>query len=945
MTLDEIAVSLADAELPIDHDNLLERCDDSIAVELARLLNSICLESWTSDPPRSVRCAKVLNLMARKYPQPAIKAFAAWSEGLAEMINGCFQQSIAAFDRAQATFHTLGQIHDAASTQIAKLYPLSMLGYYEAAIECGLEARKIFLECGDVSAAGRIEHNLGNIFQRANRYEEAEAILRLAHERFLALEDYQRLAQISNSLAFVLSHRYEFRRAAEFYSHALKFAQAANLKVTQAEIESNIGYFALFQGNYNRALKFLERARTKYAELGMPHQSAIAELEMADAYLEINLHEEAREIYKRTVPLLADIEMPLEQARSLLNFARAEFSAGRKAEAHELLQTARQRFAQTDNEIGLATVLLQKAVFLFAEKKCDETEQTLEEARRLIARHSAPGILATINFMLAETWRVAGHLTAARALLAETLRTAESAEIPPLQVKCLTALGLIAAAHNNLPEAESYFQQAVFVTENLRAPLPSEEFRTAFFGDKLAPFNELVKIYLADPKQTRQAFETLEKSRSRALLELMQEETAASVEDNADLDFKEKIAELRAGLNWLYNQINSPSIEVTGNNLTQLQKLSEAARLREHSLAELMRQQQLRQTPEGKRENADFDLAELQATLGSHTVLIEFVELDSKFGAFVLSGNGEISFFPQLGSTAEINELSEQLRFQLDALRCNPSQISAHVYELTLKTRRVLAQLYDVLLRPLESTIGLRRRLAIVPHRTLHYVPFHALYDGFAYTIENREVVYAPSASILQNCLQKPVKGISKCLFVGAADKLIPFVEEEIKSLSELFPESVTLTGDEANWSNIKQQTDEINLLHLACHGHFRADNPLFSALKLADGWITVNEIRTLKLNAELVVLSACETGLSRIAAGDELLGLTRGLFSAGAASLILSLWSVHDKTTLELMQRFYAGIKENCSPAAALRAAQIAILKKLPHPFYWSPFYLIGRW
>jgi CHAT domain-containing protein len=135
------------------------------------------------------------------------------------------------------------------------------------------------------------------------------------------------------------------------------------------------------------------------------------------------------------------------------------------------------------------------------------------------------------------------------------------------------------------------------------------------------------------------------------------------------------------------------------------------------------------------------------------------------------------------------------------------------------------------------------------------------------------------------------------------------------------------------------------DVLHLACHGYFRPDNPLFSSLRLADGWLTVRDAYDLDLSCDLVTLSACETGVSAIAPGDELIGLARGFFSAGAPALLVSLWRVDDHITADMMASFYKQLREGDGPAAALRHAQRELLERHPHPFFWSPFVLLGRW
>jgi CHAT domain-containing protein len=132
--------------------------------------------------------------------------------------------------------------------------------------------------------------------------------------------------------------------------------------------------------------------------------------------------------------------------------------------------------------------------------------------------------------------------------------------------------------------------------------------------------------------------------------------------------------------------------------------------------------------------------------------------------------------------------------------------------------------------------------------------------------------------------------------------------------------------------------------LHLACHGTFRPDNPAFSSLALFNENLTVADAQKLDLTGKFVALSACETGLNKIVSGEELIGLTRGFLAAGASSLLLSLWTVNDESTLGLMKNFYREMRGN-NPSKSLQLAQIQLLKEKSHPYYWSPFVLIGHW
>jgi len=253
-------------------------------------------------------------------------------------------------------------------------------------------------------------------------------------------------------------------------------------------------------------------------------------------------------------------------------------------------------------------------------------------------------------------------------------------------------------------------------------------------------------------------------------------------------------------------------------------------------------------------------------------------------------------------------------------------------------------QLYDRLLRPLQGQIG-ARRLVVAPYQQLHYVPFHALYDGERYVIETREVSVTPSATLLQRSLNTPTPPLRRALLVSRPDEYAPRVADEVAAIAPLFAQCTTLINDDATRARLQHHAPSADVLHIACHGRFRSDNPFFSALHLADGWMIVRDAYALRLNCALVALSACETGLSALAPGDDLVGLARGFLLAGAPTLLVSLWMVDDAATAELMTQFYRFLLIGARPAAALREAQRKLLSTHPHPFFWAPFMLIGRW
>jgi CHAT domain-containing protein len=239
--------------------------------------------------------------------------------------------------------------------------------------------------------------------------------------------------------------------------------------------------------------------------------------------------------------------------------------------------------------------------------------------------------------------------------------------------------------------------------------------------------------------------------------------------------------------------------------------------------------------------------------------------------------------------------------------------------------------------------------LTIVPHGLLHYLPFHALFDGESYLLERFEIHYLPAASLFSYCNQaEPAEG-GALVFGHSGGGQLPYTVLEAHAVAATVGGEVYLES-EATVETFLRQAGAKQVVHLASHGDFRPDNPLFSSLSLADGWLTTLDIFGLKLQASLVTLSGCQTGRSVVGGGDELLGMMRAFLYAGAASLALSLWVVEDRSTALLMENLYRGLAAGQTKVGALRAAQLDLLHAAgpdgagyEHPYYWAPFILVG--
>lgn len=221
-----------------------------------------------------------------------------------------------------------------------------------------------------------------------------------------------------------------------------------------------------------------------------------------------------------------------------------------------------------------------------------------------------------------------------------------------------------------------------------------------------------------------------------------------------------------------------------------------------------------------------------------------------------------------------------------------------------------------------------------VPHKFLHYLPLHALKVGDRFLIDRNPICYTPSASVMKYCHAKRKGKREKALILADSlgDRL--HTQEQAIAIKELFdPQAELYIGQQATKDLLKQKLEEakadLDILHLACHGNFEAQEALKSSIDLAGGEkLTAEEIFSLQMNADLVTLSSCESGINENRPGDELMGLTRALIYAGTSSVVVSLWSVDQVSTSILMSRFYQKLKAGVNKAEALQQAQIELRK-----------------
>ena len=361
MLRQKLAKKLILAKSEMVRKTLLRENQSQADEKLALAIKEICYAAWTTEPTKAQSAACALQSLVKFNPNNEIKAFSFWVSGIAEITKGKLESAIKNLDKSADIFRSINKEHEAAQTQNSKIYALALIGSYDEAIEIGKNILKVFEKYGDEFTAGKIEHNIGNIFYRRDYYKQAQQYYEVARKRYSKLNDQKHIIMVENSLAVVLALQNDFGKAEKLYQKTLKRAKAEEMFVTQAEIEASMGNLAFFRGKLDQALNFLELSRQKYENLKMPHQSSVAELEIANIYLELNLAEEAFSIYEKVTKELHTLKMQSEEAQARANFGRVATLLNETNIAKDELKKSARLYVAEKNKIGAAVVKLTQA--------------------------------------------------------------------------------------------------------------------------------------------------------------------------------------------------------------------------------------------------------------------------------------------------------------------------------------------------------------------------------------------------------------------------------------------------------------------------------------------------------------------------------------------------------------------------------------------------------
>lgn len=510
------------------------------------------------------------------------------------------------------------------------------------------------------------------------------------------------------------------------------------------------------------------------------------------------------------------------------------------------------------------------------------------------------------------------------------------------QLQLFRAVGQSYHCMGNTKESIFYNKQAVNIINNLRSTISSERHRIRFAGYKDIVYNNLVDDLIRN-NDNEEAFFYSESARSRALVDLLGSRKGLVFKN---YEMNQYVHELKNG------QIYRDSMR-KGTNLSDEQVLYindlQTSLITERGVTVVQKNlDQEKQTHiNDPRELlslitvCSLKVPEIQALLSDNFSLIEYYISDDQIYAWVMDKTNFKSY--RLDITTK--QLKRLIRSFYQSRQSNLEDI--------LKISRVL---YKKLFAPLGDGIK-NKQIYIVGHRFLHFLPFEALNDGKQFLVQRYSFSYIPSASVLQ-FLKPATRGFQSLLAFGNPEidymeELTPLegAEKETLLIAETFPIKKVYLRQEATETAFRKEAKHYQVLHIASHGAFDTLDPLKSKLILSrdkdnDGMLTVEELYGIQINASLVTLSACETGMSAVENGDELIGFVRGFFFAGTSSLIASLWKIDDIATKKFMSLFYRHLQSKDKVMAqVLQQAKIDMInsKKYTHPFFWAPFNLYG--
>jgi CHAT domain-containing protein len=847
----------------------------------------------------------------------------------------------------------------------------SGLGNYDNATAAYLESRKAFEAAVSERDVIYILADLGTISLIQERYADAreysEASISLADRLkgssapTATWPDTFGIAGSLRTLGELSLRDGDIDQAISQFQRALKLLNELNRDHSYdfyvTETYAGLGRVYTSAGDHVKALASLNSARQTATADQVPKVLS----NLGYLYMEQEDYAQADAHFHQTLKVYRSANNQREESRVLLNLGVVQQRQGKHDEALAFFRQSLDAATATkivDVEIaafeGIGVVLTAQSHFDDALKALDTG---LEIARETHDRMRQAELL----WRTSQTYQEMRDYARAEQFAQDAVVLARGMRLPKLTFLATATLGDVYTANNKVDLAIKSLKDSIDQLESLRDRVAGrEEGLQLFFENKVGPYHTLVTL-LADQGKTFEALLYAERAKGRVLLDAV----SGGRSDLANvLTQRERLEEqhLIKKISEVNQRIKS---QQAGDPQTQNEVYSQldAARLELASFKDRIYVAH----PESRLRSGVAQALTLASirTLTATTDLayLEYVVTDRKLGVFIVKHS-------RVTNEPDIRYLS--LPVNVDELREKVNKFHSMLAERHPNHRALSRELYHLLIEPVAEELQNVRTVCIVPDSFLWTLPFRALTTNRGnYLIEQYAMYYAPSLGVLHEMndrLKATMSNGSLIAFanpvIGRDEKLnqdlcpLPEAETEIAEVAATIPSKLkkVLVGREADEKSFKAFAPNYATIHLATHGVLDNRDPLYSHLLLTktegdvenDGSLEAREIMNMRLNADLAVLSACETGNGRISPGEGVIGMSWAFFVAGTRSMVVSQWRVNSASTSKLMKNFYEALarrRDRGNKSEALREASIRLLKdpRYRHPFYWAGFVLVG--
>ncbi len=864
--------------------------------------------------------------------------------GLVYWEMGDYRQAIDHLTRSISLARELGdrKLEGAALNNLSLVYDEQ--GDYSRSLEQYRQALKLHRATNFAEGESATLGNIGGVYLLLGQFREATRY----YQQALAISERLSLkpsaSQDLGNLALCHLGLGQVDEALATFDRALSLAAEAGLKKEEADWRRGKGETLFRLGKYDAAGEEYQRALRAYEQAGLKRELVEALNDLGTLHVLLGDAESGESEFRRAVALAQELGHSQDVTINLISLGNLEWRRKRYEKAADLYTQALARARVANDRGQMVASLIQLALTCpelgrFAEAARDGQE-ALGITRELGTRLSEAEAL----FALGEVERRQGRLDVALEHYAAGEEIAGAVGDPELGWRLAYGRGQALEKSARLEEAVGALRRAVAIIETVRSQLLEERYRAGYIEDKYQVYVALVRLLLK-LERPREAFLFSEKLRARSYLDLLNRGLPPihdPVQRQEESELRERIRRLQKALE---QEAAKPPPEQRRTAVEIFSReLSAAERAYQNLLDDLRRTQ-----PQYAAARA-LDIPspdDVQAKLPPESALIEYVIGEQDLVIFVLTRQ------KLRATTVPVRAIDLEAKVAL-------------VQDLIPRTEstawlKPAESLRRTLLDPIEQAGWLDgvRRLYVVPHGSLHYLPMAVLPQvtakGAHFAVENYVISYLPAAAALINGARK--KKAERSLFALAPSRArLSYAQREAQSITEFFPpQRLVLLGAQATEGAFKRRASRYQVIHLATHGYFNRLNPLLSGVELEpdrieDGRLEVHEILGLELKAQLVTLSACNTALASgyftdVPAGDDFVGLTRAFLFAGSPSVLASLWEVNDRSTLRLMRSFYGHLAQT-DKATALAQAQRELGRqggRFSHPYYWGPFVLVS--